>query len=33
LYLKISGLEEIFDEVFFDAGEKGEFLNGDEFVF
>ena len=28
-----SGLEEVFDEVFFDAGEEGEFFDGDEFVF
>jgi hypothetical protein len=28
-----SGLEEVFDEVFVDAGEEGEFFDGDEFVF
>lgn len=26
-------MEEVFDEVFFDAGEEGEFFDGDEFVF
>jgi hypothetical protein len=26
-------LEEVFDEVFIDAGEEGEFFDGDEFVF
>ena len=26
-------LEEVFDEVFFNAGEEGEFFDGDEFVF
>jgi hypothetical protein len=28
-----SGLEKFFDEVFVDAGEEGEFVDGDEFVF
>ena len=28
-----SGLEEVFDEFFVDAGEEGEFFDGDEFVF
>jgi hypothetical protein len=26
-------LKEVFDEVFVDAGEEGEFFDGDEFVF
>ena len=26
-------LKEVFDEFFFDAGEEGEFFDGDEFVF
>ena len=28
-----SGLYKVFDEVFVDAGEEGEFFDGDEFVF